>query len=89
MRGGGSSAHSFTPPRRKYWIAPGEQESWNESWITFNNRKTYLEAFPPDRQKDFKKLLKQEKFSFSQATIPEMEDMIESTIHLFEAEGEQ
>jgi len=88
-RGGGSSEQSFTPPRRTYWLSPGESGSGSVSWITFHDRKSYLDAFPPDRQKDFKKLLKQKKFSFKHATIPQMEEMLESTIHLYEGEDEQ
>lgn len=86
-RGGGSSGQSFNPPHRKYWLSPGGIGFGRGSRITFHDRKSYLEAFPPERQKDFKKLLKQEKFSFKQATIAQMEEMIKSTIHLFEAEG--
>ena len=89
MRGGGSSGQSFAPPRRKYWLSPMGSESGSVSWITFHDRKSYLESFPPERQKDFKKLLKQKKFSFRQATIPHMEEMLESTIHLYEEEGDQ
>ena len=89
MKGGGSSGLHFTPPRRKYWIALGEEGTGDGSWITFHDRKSYLEAFPSERQKEFKRLLKQKKFSFKQATIPEMVEMIESTIHLYEAGGRQ
>jgi hypothetical protein len=89
MKGGGSSGLHFAPPRRKYWIAPGDQGNGNGYWITFHDRKSYLEAFPSERQNEFKRLLKQKKFSFKQATILEMGEMIESTIHLYEAGGEQ
>jgi len=89
MKGGASSGLSFAPPRRKYWIAPQEKESWDETWISFYDRKSYLEAFPSERQNEFKKLLKQKKFSFKHATIPEMEEMIISSIHLYKSGGEQ
>jgi hypothetical protein len=85
MRGEGSSDPGFTPAHREYWLDTGEQGPQPVQWKTFYNRKSYLEAFPPGRRKEFKKLLKQQKYSFTQATIPEMEEMIESTIHLYEA----
>jgi hypothetical protein len=89
MRGEGSSDPSFAPARRAYWLDSGELGPEGVQWITFHDRKSYLEAFPSERQKHFKRLLKQQKFSFKQATIPEMEQMIEATIHLYEEEAGQ
>lgn len=84
MRGEGSSDPSFAPAQREYWLDLGDRGPGAVPWITFHNRKSYLEAFPPEREKELKKLLKQQKYSFKQATIPEMEEMIEATIHLYE-----
>jgi hypothetical protein len=79
--GGGSSPQRFSEPQRTYWIEHGEQ------WITFDDKKSYIRAFPPERQKEFKALLKREKFMFNIATTGEMVDMIGETMHMLE-EGE-
>ncbi len=89
MKGEGSSDSSFAPAKRKYWLYTPDQGSEDGQWMTFHDRKSYLEAFPPEREKEFKKLLKQMKFSFRQATIHEMEEMIASTVQLYEAGGER
>ncbi|MCK5068537.1 MAG: hypothetical protein KAR16_13910 [Bacteroidales bacterium] len=79
--GGGSSQESFSLPLRKYWIQLGQE------WTTFDDRRTYVRAFPRERQKEFRDLLKKEKFLFYQATILETADMVLATIRLYE-EGE-
>lgn len=79
--GGGSSQQRFSEEQRTYWIDYGEQ------WITFNDKKSYIRAFPPERKKEFKALLKREKFLFNMATTEEIADMIGATLQLLE-EGE-
>jgi hypothetical protein len=79
--GGGNSQRRFSPPSRKYWIQEGEH------WTTFHDRKSYLQAFPPERKKEFKDLLKWKRFYFNQASTNEVVDLIWATLRLME-EGE-
>lgn len=81
VMGGGSSQQRFSEEQRTYWIDYGEQ------WITFNDKKSYIRAFPPERKKEFKALLKREKFLFNMATTEEIAEMIGATLRLLE-EGE-
>jgi len=76
--GGGSSPQRFSEPQRTYWIYDGEQ------WITFDDKKSYLKAFPAERKKDYKALLKREKFMFNVATTADMSHMIGETMRLIE-----
>ena len=80
--GGGSSQQNFSPLLRKYWIQQGQQ------WTAFHDRKSYLRAFPPERKKEFKALLKKDNYSFRNATTRETVEMIGATIRLYEAGDE-
>jgi len=80
--GGGNSQRSFSPPKRKCWIQQGEH------WTTFDDRKSYLRAFPPERKKELKDLLKWKRFYFNLASTSEMVDLVWTTLRLIE-EGEE
>ncbi len=79
--GGGDSQRRFSPLERVYWIRQGEQ------WTSFHDRKTYVRAFPPDRKKEFRRLLKSKKFYFQLASAGEVANLIGATLRLYE-EGE-
>lgn len=79
--GGGNTQRSFGPLERKFWIQQGEY------WTDFHNRKSYIEAFGPERKKEFKDLLKSKKFYFNQAGTIELLDLVEATLQALE-EGE-
>lgn len=74
--------HEFSSPIRHYWISLDQQMK------RFEDRKTYVRAFPPRRQKDFKKLLKKEKYSFKHASAREMVDFVKATLQLYDSEPE-
>jgi len=80
--GGGNSQRSFGPLQRKYWIQQGEH------WTEFHNRKSYIQAFPPERKKEFKDLLRSKKFHFNQAGTIEVLNLVDDTLQLLE-EGEE
>jgi len=80
-KGGGSSQRTFTQPMRIFWIQQGEQ------FTAFHDRKSYIRAFPPERKKEFRNLLKWKKFYFNQASTHEVVDLIWATFRLYE-EGE-
>ena len=80
--GGGNSQRRFTPVERKCWIGQGG------NWLMFHNRKSYLQAMPPERKKEFKELLKWKKFHFHVAGTNEMVDLVWATLRLIE-EGEK
>jgi hypothetical protein len=79
--GGGSSEERFSPTLKKFWIQQGEQ------WVSFHDRKSYIKAFPPERKKEFKALLKQKSFLFNISTTVEVTDLVGATLRLLE-EGE-
>jgi len=76
--GGGSSQRRFGPMKRTYWI------SVDEEYVAFDNRKSYLQAFPSERKKEFKKLVKSRKFYFQMATASELEEFIVAALSLYE-----
>ena len=80
--GGGNTQRRFTPVDRKCWIG---QEG---HWIMFDDRKSYLQAFPPERKREFKNLLKWKKFHFAVAGTEEFVDLVWATLHLIEGGGE-
>ena len=53
----------------------------------FHNQKSYLQAFPTERKKEFKDLLKWKKFRFGVAGTEEVVDLVWATLRLLE-EGE-
>jgi hypothetical protein len=55
--------------------------------MNFKDARTDVRAFPKELKKDFKKLLKQQKFYFQRATTEKMVKMLVATIRLLE-EGE-
>lgn len=79
--GGGSSQRRFTPLTRRYWIQDGG------SYISFADRRSYVRAFPPERKREFRKLLKSKKFYFQMATASEVEDFIGATLRLYEKDS--
>jgi len=79
--GGGNSQRSFGPLERKFWIQQGEQ------WTVFHDRKSYVKAFPPERKKEFKDLLKSKKFYFNQAGTIEVLALVDATLRLLEKGG--
>jgi hypothetical protein len=76
--GGGSSQRRFGPLNRRYWIQDGD------FYIFFKDRRSYVRAFPPERKREFRKLLKGSKFYFQMATAREVEDFISATLRLYE-----
>ena len=79
--GGGNSQRRFGPLERKFWIQQGEQ------WIVFHDRKSYLQAFPPERKKEFKYLLKSKDFHFNQAGTLEVLTLVDAILQLLEEGG--
>lgn len=79
--GGGNTERTFSQVERKCWIQQGED------WTVFYNRKSYTEAFGPERKKEFRNLLKRKKFHFNQAGIIELLALVDATLQLLE-EGE-
>jgi hypothetical protein len=82
--GGGSSTERFGPPRRTYWMGQGDPDADPDNWIRFHDRKSYLQAVPPSRKKEFKSLLKKRRFSFKMATNGEVVSLVEATLRLLE-----
>jgi hypothetical protein len=74
------SQRRFSPLKRNYWIRQGEQ------WTSFHDRKTYVRAFPPERKKEFRRLLKSKKFYFQLASAGEVANLIGATLRLYEEE---
>jgi hypothetical protein len=79
--GGGNTQRRFTSIDRKCWIG---QEG---HWIMFDDRKSYLQAFPPERKREFKNLLKWKKFHFAVAGTDEFIDLVWATLRLIEGGG--
>ena len=79
--GGGSSQERFSPPSKKFWIQQGGQ------WVSFHDRKSYIHAFPKERKKEFKALLKQKKFLFNISTTGEVVDLAGATLRLLDEGG--
>lgn len=79
--GGGNSQRRFGPLERKFWIQQGNQLT------VFHNRKSYMKAFPPERKKEFKDLLKSKEFHFNQAGTIEILDFVDATLRLLEEGG--
>lgn len=79
--GESSTERRFGPLKRIYWIRQGEQ------WTSFHDRKTYVRAFPKERRKAFRKLLKSKKFYFQLAGSREVANLMGATLRLYE-EGE-
>jgi hypothetical protein len=79
--GGGNTQRRFSQVERKCWIQQGEK------WTVFHNKKSYIEAFGPERKKEFKDLLKSQNFHFNQAGTLELIVLVEATLQLLE-EGE-
>jgi hypothetical protein len=76
--GSGSSEERFSQPLREYWIQQGQK------WVSFNDRKSYIHAFPRERKKEFKALLKQERFLFNNSTTGEVVALVGATLRLLE-----
>jgi hypothetical protein len=85
--GGGSSTERFGPPKRAYWMVHGDPDTDTDTWIRFDDRKSYLKAVPTSRKKEFRSLLKKKKFSFKMGTNGEMVSLVESTLRLLETGG--
>jgi len=79
--GGGSSEERFSPKLKKYWIQQGEQ------WVSFHDRKSYIHAFPKERKKEFKALLKQKEFLFNISSTAEVVDLVGATLRLLDEGG--
>jgi len=79
--GGGNTQRRYTPLKRTCWIRH------NGSWILFDDRRSYLGAFPAERRKEFKDLLKWKKFHFRLAGTNEWVDLVRTTIRLIEEGG--
>jgi hypothetical protein len=79
--GGGNTQRRFGQLERKYWIQQGDH------WTVFHDRKSYLRAFPPERKKEFKDLLKSQKFYFNQAGTLEVLTLVDATLQLLEEGG--
>lgn len=79
--GGGNTQRRFGLLERKYWIQQGDQ------WTVFHDRKSYLRAFPPERKKEFKDLLKSKKFHFNQSGTLEVLALVDATLQLLEEGG--
>ena len=81
LLGVSSSGTSFGPIEREYWIHQGER------WIYFKNYKSYVRAFPKEKRRASKKLLKQQNFYFWRASTREMVEMLLASIRLLEEGG--
>jgi hypothetical protein len=79
--GGGNTRRRFTPLERKCWIRH------DGNWILFDDRRSYLGAFPAARRKEFKDLLKWKKFHFRLAGTNEWVDLVRTTMRLIEEGG--
>ncbi len=77
-----SSGTSFGPIEREYWMHQGER------WMYFKNQKGYIRAFPKEKKRASKKLLKQQNYYFWRATTGEMVEMLMASIRLLEEGGE-
>ena len=77
-RSDSSREYTFSPPLRKYWMRRGQKLS------SFHNKKSFMALFPEAVQKDVSRMLKQRKFSFRQATLTEVEQMIEAALLIHE-----
>lgn len=79
--GGGNTQRRFTPLERTFWIREGEK------WTLFHDRKSFIKAFPSERKKEFKDLLKSKKFNFNQAGTVEVLAFVDATLKLLEEGG--
>ena len=79
--GGGNTERRFTPVEREFWI---QQE---DRWTVFHDKKSYIKAFPTEQKKEFKALLKSQKFNFNQAGTLEVLAFVDATLKLLEEGG--
>lgn len=78
--GSSSKEYEFSLPRRSYWLQLDRQLK------KFHNRRTFIKVFPAVRQKEVSKLLKQPQFSIQNASIQEMQMMLQTTLRLLETD---
>jgi len=71
-------AYQFSAPKRSYWLRLGQDVT------PFNNRKTFAGTFPEQIQKDILKMLKQQRFSFKNATVVQAEEMVIAALGIYE-----
>lgn len=76
--GGGNSERRFSPVERKFWFQQGSE------WTAFRDRRSYLNALPQERKKEFRDLLKAKNFYFNQASTSEVVALIRATLSLLE-----
>lgn len=77
-----STGSKFDIRDRDYWMQEGE------NWMHFKGKQSYLAAFPQEKKKAFKKLLKNLDYSFQHATTEEMVVFLKASIRLLEDGGE-
>lgn len=82
LLGGESTGSRFDVTGRDYWMQNGENR------VHFKDKHSYLAAFPSDQKKAFKKLLKKLDYSFKQASVNEMLELLDASIQLLEEGGE-
>ena len=69
-----SNPSEFSPPERIYWIRiEGE-------WVSFDNRRSFLRLFPGERKNVFARILRDQQFSFQNATALEIESLLKAVL---------
>lgn len=71
-------AYQFSGPKISYWLDLGQDVK------PFHNRKTFVELFPEQIQKEILKMLKQRRYSFKNASPVQAEEMILAALAIFE-----
>jgi len=79
-RSDSSREYQFSAPISTYWLKLGQQ------LIPFHNKKSFIAIFPEHMKKDISRMLKQERYSFRQASVFEAEEMIQAAIQIYERE---
>lgn len=71
-------AYQFSAPIRTYWLKLDGEVA------PFHNRKTFVEIFPEQIQRDVLKLLRQLRYSFKNASVEQSEEMILAALAYYE-----
>ena len=71
-------AYQFSAPKATYWLKLGQDV------IPFHDRKSFVQIFPEGIQKDILQMLKQQRYSFKNATVVQAEEMLITALGIYE-----
>jgi hypothetical protein len=73
-----SKEYEFTKPIITYWL------KLDQELVSFQNRKSFVKAFPEYMQKEIKRLVMKRKYIFKYASVSEAEAMMKDALVLYE-----